>query len=54
LGIRGFTWWRWLYQAGEANTFGRRLGRALMDLGEPPARLDLEVLASDVQQLRLF
>ena len=54
LGIPGFTWWRWLYQAGEANTFGRRLGRALMDLGEPPARLDLEVLASDVQQLRLF
>ena len=48
------TWWRWLYQAGESNRFGRRLGRALMDLGEPPALLDPEVLASDVEQLTLF
>lgn len=54
LGIPGFTWWRWLYQAGVSETFGRRLGRALMDLGEPPALLDAEVLASDVEQLRLF
>ena len=54
LGIRGFNWWRWLYEAGESNRFGRRLGRALMDLGEPPAFFDPAVLASDVQQLRLF
>ena len=54
LGIRGFYWWRWLYEAGQSRSSGRRLGQALMDLGEPPAYLDPDILVSDVEQLRLF
>ena len=54
LGIPSFTWWLWLYNLGESNTFGKRLGRALMDIGEPPAWLDADIIATDIEQLRLL
>lgn len=54
LGIPGFTWWLWLYRLGASGTFGNRLGRALMDGGEPPAYLDSLIVNADVERLRLF
>ena len=54
LGIRGLTWWLWLYELGARHTFGRRVGRALMASGEPPAWLDSATVAADVDLLRNF
>ncbi len=54
LGISGLHWWLWLYRVGESNVLGQRAGRALMALGEPPAWLDMDVLAADIEKLRLF
>jgi len=54
LGIPGFTWWRWVYQLGDASWMWNRLGRALKAGGEPPARLDSIALRDDVERLRLF
>ena len=51
-GIRGFTWWLWLYRTGERAP--GRIGRALMASGEPPAWLDSATVAADVDQLRSF
>lgn len=51
LRIPGFTWWLWLHQLGASNTLGRRLGRALIATGEPPAYLDTTVLQQDVERL---
>ena len=52
LGIRGFTWWLWLYRLGD--TFGGRVGKALMANGEPPAWFEVSALATDIEQLRLY
>lgn len=54
LGIGGLTWWLWLYELGESGFLGDRVGGALMAGGEPPAHLDLNVLAADVERLRLL
>ena len=52
LGIGGVTWWLWLYRLGERGVFGRRIGKALMASGEPPAWLDTATIASDLEQLQ--
>ncbi len=54
LGIPGFTWWLWIYRLGASGTFGRRVGQALMNSGEPPADLDASVVAADAERLELF
>ena len=54
LGIPGLTWWRWVYQLGQANMLGDRVSQALMRSGEAPAFLVEDVLASDVERLRAF
>ncbi len=54
LGLRGAHWWLWLYRIGEAGRLGSRLGRALMNLGEPRTIVDEAVLATDLDQLRVF
>jgi len=54
LGIRGLTWWLWLYRVGESGKLGARLSRAFMTLGEPPSLLNDTMIDSDVDQLRLF
>ena len=54
LGIRGFTWWVWLYRLGDQGHAGQRIGRALMASGEPPAWLDSSTIAADLEQLRSF
>ena len=54
LGIPGFTWWRWIYQLGDADWMWSRLGNALKSGGEPPARLDTTTVAGDIERLRLF
>ncbi len=54
LGIRGFHWWRWIYQLGASGALGTRVGNALKANGEPPAWLDTTVLSTDAEQLRLF
>ena len=54
LGIPGFTWWRWIYQLGDADWMWGRLGNALKSGGEPPARLDTTTVAGDIERLRLF
>lgn len=54
LGIPGLTWWRWVYQLGEADWMWSRLGRALRSGGEPPAYLDSSRVAGDVERLQLF
>ncbi len=54
LGLPGINWWLWLYRLGASGKLGGRIGRALMASGEPPAFLDSTVVASDVEQLRLF
>lgn len=54
LGIRGFHWWLWLYQLGDAGTLGSRLSRALMNVGEPPSSPDEGLLSADVEQLQIF
>ncbi|MEZ4702095.1 MAG: BamA/TamA family outer membrane protein [Rhodothermales bacterium] len=51
LRIPGFTWWLWLHQLGESNVFGKRLGRALIATGEPPAYLDTTVVQQDIERL---
>ncbi len=50
LGIPGFTWWRWVYQLGDA--IGGRIGGALKSGGEAPARLDRTLLREDAGRLR--
>ncbi len=54
LGIPGVTWWLWLYRLGESGVLGERVGNALMAGGEPPAYLDWNVLAADVERLSMF
>ncbi len=54
LGIPGVTWWRWIYQLGDADWMWDRLGNALKSGGEPPARLDTTTVAGDIERLRLF
>ncbi len=54
IGLRGVYWWLWLYRVGEAGTFGPRLSRALMSIGEPPSLLDESILEADLEQLRIF
>ena len=54
LGIRGAHWWLWLYRVGEAGRLGTRLSRAFMNLGEPGSVADETVLATDLEQLRVF
>jgi len=54
LGIRGFTWWRWVYRLGSADWMWGRLGRALKSGGEPPAYLDSTTVAGDVRRLELY
>ena len=54
LGIPGLAWWRWVYQLGQANMLGDRVSKALMRSGEAPAFLEEDVLASDVERLRVF
>jgi outer membrane protein assembly factor BamA len=54
LSIPGFTWWRWMYQLGDADWMWGRLGNALKAGGEPPARLDTTTVAGDIERLRLF
>ncbi|PQJ33723.1 hypothetical protein BSZ35_03100 [Salinibacter sp. 10B] len=54
LGIPGFTWWRWVYQLGDADWMWGRLGNALRSGGEPPAYLDSTTVAGDVERLSLF
>jgi outer membrane protein insertion porin family len=51
LRIPGFTWWLWLHQLGESNALGRRVGRALIATGEPPAYLDTTVVQQDIERL---
>ncbi len=51
LRIPGFTWWLWLHQLGESDALGRRVGRALIATGEPPAYLDATVLQQDIERL---
>ncbi|MFB6272351.1 MAG: BamA/TamA family outer membrane protein [Salinibacter sp.] len=53
-GIPGFTWWRWVYQLGNADWMWDRLGKALRSGGEPPAYLDSSTVAADVDRLELF
>ena len=52
LGIRGATWWLWLYNAGENRRLGR-VGRALAAAGEPPAVADAAIIAADAERLAL-
>lgn len=52
LGIPGLTWWRWVYQLGDA--LGGRLGQALMNGGEAPALLDQTLLREDAERLAQF
>ncbi len=54
LGIGGLTWWLWLYEFGESGVLGERIGGALMAGGEPPARLDWNVVTADAERLRLL
>ena len=54
LGVGGLTWWLWLYRLGESGFLGDRVGGALMAGGEPPAYLDHNVLAADVERLQLL
>ncbi|MFB6097656.1 MAG: BamA/TamA family outer membrane protein [Salinibacter sp.] len=54
LGIPGFTWWRWVYQLGDADWMWSRLGSALKSGGEPPAYLDSTTVTADVDRLELF
>lgn len=54
LRIPGFTWWRWIYQLGDADWMWGRLGRALKSGGEPPAYLDSTAVQGDVERLQLF
>ena len=54
LGIPGLTWWRWVYQLGDASWMWNRLGSALKSSGEPPAALDSTALNDDVERLELF
>ena len=54
LGIPGFTWWRWIYQLGDADWMWRPVGAALTASGEPPAYVDSTTLAGDVERLQLF
>ena len=54
LGIPGLAWWRWVYRMGQANVLGDRVSKALMRSGEAPAFLEEDVLASDVERLRVF
>jgi outer membrane protein assembly factor BamA len=51
LRIPGFTWWLWLHRLGDSGRLGRRLGRALVASGEPPAYLDTTVVAQDIERL---
>ena len=51
-GIRGLTWWLWLYRIGQRSP--GHVGRALVASGEPPAWLDSTTVASDLEQLRSF
>ncbi len=51
-GIRGLTWWLWMYRLGER--IPRGIGRALMQSGEAPAWLDTGAIADDVDQLKRF
>lgn len=53
-GVPGLTWWRWLYEIGERETFGRRVSRALRASGEPPAYLDSALVAADIERLERF
>lgn len=52
LGWTGIRWWLGLYRLGEK--VGKRLGRALMAAGEPPAFLDSSLVAADADRLRLY
>ncbi len=54
LGIPGFTWWRWMYQLGDAGWMWGRLGNAMKSGGEPPAYLDSTTVAGDIERLTLF
>ena len=54
LGFRGVYWWLWLYRLGESGKLGSRLSRALMSVGEPPSLLNESILATDLEQLRIF
>lgn len=52
LSIPGFTWWRWIYQFGDA--IGGRVGNAFQSSGEAPAYLDPAMVDNDVERLRVF
>lgn len=52
LSIPGFTWWRWVYQFGDA--VGGRVGDAFQSSGEAPAYLDPGIVDNDVERLRVF
>jgi outer membrane protein insertion porin family len=54
LGIRGLTWWQWIYRVGESGALGRHIGSALMAGGEEPAYLSQTLLQADVERLQLF
>ncbi len=54
LGIRNWNWWLWLYRVGESGRLGSRLSRTFMSIGEPPSLLNDTMIASDVDQLRIF
>jgi len=54
LGIPGFTWWRWIYQLGEADWMWERLAEALKSGGEPPAYIDTSTVTADAERLQLY
>lgn len=54
MGVRGLTWWLWLYRLGESEALGERIGQALMASGEPPAYLDRSVVETDAERLQML
>jgi outer membrane protein assembly factor BamA len=54
LDIPGLTWRRWVYQVGASGALGETLSDALMESGEEPARLRLDLVENDARRLRLF
>jgi len=54
LSIPGVTWWRWIYQLGDAGWMWDPIGSALKASGEPPAYVDSTTIEGDVERLRLF
>ncbi len=55
LGIPGARLWLWLYNMGDGGCcFSDRFRRALIGSGEPPALLDLSVVADDQERLQQY